>query len=182
MFADMLCQRQLKSRVGCTILRDSSRTLISSHGSVRGLFIKWHNVIVSSGLVAHSRQANFFPVPEIRMCCHALSEHESHEKLRPMFFYCRRLGTANIVNGLFLPFSSVTHNFSATISLKKEITRTTTSASLSMIRILLCHCNITFADSFNQTPHGEREYSYWIMALSTHGFLTDVKQPKAITR
>ena len=100
----------------------------------------------------------------------------------PCFFltnFCRRLGTANIVNGLFLPFSSVTHNFSATISLKKEITRTTTSVSLSMTRILLCHCNIGFAD---QIPHGEREYSYWIMSLSAHGFLTDIKQPKAITR
>ena len=41
-----------------------SKTLISSDGSVRGLSIRWHNVIVSSGLVAHLRYDDFFLVPE----------------------------------------------------------------------------------------------------------------------
>ena len=41
-----------------------SITSISSEESTRGCSIRWHNVVVRSGLVAHLRYTDFFPVPE----------------------------------------------------------------------------------------------------------------------
>ena len=57
-----------------------SKTLISSDGCVRDLSFRWQNVVVSSGLVAHLRYADFFPVPKKNNVWSHLSGHENQEE------------------------------------------------------------------------------------------------------
>ena len=55
-----------------------SKTLTSSNKSVRGVSIRLHNAVVSSGLVAHLRYADFFTVPgKKKIRSHTLSGHEN---------------------------------------------------------------------------------------------------------
>ena len=50
-----ICWRALLTSIKGQVAeyKETTKTLISSDGSVRGLSIRWSNAVVSSGLVAH---------------------------------------------------------------------------------------------------------------------------------
>ena len=156
---------QIFTSVFCWLLsreRTGEKTLISSDVSVRGFSIRCHNAIVSSG-----RYANFFPVPE-EISVRAWKPGRAH--VLHETWHCKSSCL----------FPNITHNFSAPISLKNEIARTTTTVSLAMIRIDFYPCDAAFAAcnmtlvSNSSWLHGEREYTDWIMASSAQGFLWTV--------
>ena len=85
-----ICWRALTTSIKGQVKETKlSMTLISSEESVRGLSIRWHNVVVRSGLMAHLRYEDFFPKGGVITPCQGM-------KCRESICFCRRHDVANV--------------------------------------------------------------------------------------